>query len=447
MLKLIGRIEATITRLGRWQLVLGRVPLAPPDLALAIGLALTLRWLSIFQWGSPNIDVIIYWGDAFRFWHLPPLFHALPLEYPPWALAPFSLTLFPPIADPIRLFTAWMAVLFVGGYLLIFWRANRQASLLYLLYMPLGAAAFIVARFDIAPMLATLGAFFALRDRRFALGSGLLVMGGLIKLYPFFLMPLAVAACWGAAALPWPRRLARSSLALTPAVLVLAAGIWLPWHLNPDHAWNALTYAAQRPTQVESTWSLIVWASTGLGHPTTIDFFYGSHNWLGPLSMTLATWSTPVLVVGCLAIALAHLAGRLDLLRAYLATLSIILLANKVFSTQYLIWVLPFVAIVEGFDLVWVGICLLTSVGTVIYPFNTPFTPEQVNGFMVVMLGRNGLMIFAFARLLWRRAAPVPAGAAMAMAIAPTELGGEQGRGRSVAPTELSEAVGYEREL
>ena len=78
-----------------------------------------------------------------------------------------------------------------------------------------------------------------------------------------------------------------------------------------------------------------------------------------------------------------------------------IVLTNKIFSPQYLIWVLPVVALVEGWDLLWVAICLLTTLDyPVLYRLH-PFGAAPYDWpFMLVVAARNALMLVATLRAI-----------------------------------------------
>src|SRR5436305_9637327 len=68
-----------------------------------------------------------------------PPFHALPLEYPPLSLVIFSLPLFAPLHYYTIMFAIMMALTMVLLYWLLLRYAQRDAALVYAVYMLIGA--------------------------------------------------------------------------------------------------------------------------------------------------------------------------------------------------------------------------------------------------------------------------------------------------------------------
>jgi hypothetical protein len=98
---------------------------------------------------------------------------------------------------------------------------------------------------------------------------------------------------------------------------------------------------------------------------------------------------------GCLWVYWRFARGRLSLAQAFLAVLGVVVVANKIFSPQYLIWITPFVAEAFGFDGLWLMICALT---TLIFPYlyglRNPIQTVTYNwAFMPVVAIRNILLL------------------------------------------------------
>jgi hypothetical protein len=343
----------------------------------------------------PNGDVAEYHAYALAFWTQAPLFRHLPLEYPPLSIVPFTLTLLPSLPDVVDLFAVWMSVFIVLAYLWIRRAFSREQALAFAVLLLVGTNSTVLARFDLFPALATLGALWALRVRRFTWAYTLLAVGILLKLYPVFLVPVATIEQWRVLRAPLqprdpaathPAHLAdrlrqawrvvqaeaetsavrQTALGLLLCAAIVGATFGVAALLSPEGAFSGFSYESTRPLQIESVPASLLWLGTFVGLPAHHVFSFHSLNLVGPLDALLRPLSDVALVAGCLYVYWQQLRGRLDVSRALVACLCVVLVANKVFSPQYLIWVLPLVAIVEGLDLRWLAIGVLT---TFIYPF------------------------------------------------------------------------------
>lgn len=410
-----------------WRFWLARVI----EFALVAAAVGGVRALMVATTRLPNGDVTEYHTYALAFWTHMPLFTSLPVEYPPLAILPFSLTLVPPLKDFQSIFTWWMGAATLVGYLGFRRVSGWRRALAYLVYLLIGAAGTLVARFDIFPALATVGALWAAQRRHFATAYLLLAAGVLLKLYPAFLAPLVVIEQWralvvrfgeadGPGAWPggagwrgWLSRARWAWLARTRATRhtaegaalfagVVALGFFLAYSLDPSGALTEFQYAGARPLQIESTPAALLWIGSILGIPAHADFSFVSLNYVGPLDVVLKPLSTLSLVAGCLWVYLRLARGRLGLAQSFLALLCVVTITNKIFSPQYMIWVTPFVAEVYGFDLLWLLICALT---TLIFPYlyamgNPIWTVPDIPAFMPAVTARDGLMLWATLRAI-----------------------------------------------
>lgn len=412
--------------------VRGRKRLLALELGLVVAVLVTTRLLSIFVWLLPDGDVKEYYDYALGFWTTAPLFHQLPIEYPPLAILPFSLSLLPPFGDFHTIYAVWMGAAVIAGYIGFLRFADRTRAMVYVAYLALGSAAVLLSRFDIVPALVTLAALWATERRRFGLAYALIAAGILIKLYPGFLLPAVMIEHWRVltaraiadgrdtaegAAYWWrggPRQALRQ-LWQRPATHGVVYGVGLccglvvlgfvcALVLSPDGALTGFSYASKRPLQVESTPASILWVGSVFGVPAWPDYSFVSLNYVGSLDGVLKQLSALALVGGCLWVYWRQARGRLTAGQAFLACLCAVLVTNKIFSPQYLIWVLPMVAYVEGLDVLWLAICVLTTLDfPIIYQmrhpiWTVPYTPE----FMPVLALRNGLLVWATFRVIVR---------------------------------------------
>jgi len=349
--------------------------------------------------------------------------HSLPFEYPLLAIVPFLLTL-PPLGDYISVYAGLMLVVFVAGYAAFHRFASPRAANLYAVYVLVGGAVTTLARFDLVPALVTVGALWAASRRRFTLGYLLLAVGVLLKLYPLFLLPLVmiehrrVLHFRGGGLLP--SQVLRGAALFTLAV---AAGFVVAIILQPGGWWTPFVQASQRPLQVESVPATFLWLSSFAGFWAQPDHSFHSFNLVGSLAGGLTVLGSLGLVLGCLFVYWRQFSGRIDVGRAFLAVVCIVIVSSKVFSPQYLIWALPLVALIEGFSPIWIVIGLLTSL---IYPILYEVDQLHGNGtpsrytlhFLGVIAIRNGLILWA----TYRAVVPREERAVLAPALAEERL-------------------------
>ncbi len=403
------------------------------EITLLIGALVTTQLLSDRLWMLPNGDVDEYYSYALAFWTTHPLFHSIPVEYPPLAIIPFTLTILPNLPNYYhQVFAIWMGMLVVAGYLAFLRYAGHTRAIMYAVYLLLGTSATLLARFDIVPALATLAALWFAERGRFGYAYVFIAAGVLLKLYPAFLIPVIVIEQWRqsdaatsvdgsqtpiealgqqgtnllqAARKFWRRRATQRTLRGVWLCSGLIAGCFAVFFvLNPAGTLSGFQYAGNRPLQVESTPASLLWLASIVGIPAYPNYSFVSLNFVGPLDVVLKPASAVALVGGCLWVYIRQTRGRLTIGQAFLACLGIVLVTNKIFSPQYLIWIIPVVAYVEGLDLFWIAICFLTWCDyPIIYQLHHPIQTVTYSWqFMPVLALRNGLLLYATLRVIIR---------------------------------------------
>jgi hypothetical protein len=369
-------------------------------------------------------DITLYHRYAQAFWLGSPPFRSLPAEYPLLSLAVFTVSLLPPLRDFVSVFALWMLLLLAAVYLAIRRRESARAAEVCAVYLALGCFATVLGRYDLVPAAATVVAFWAARERRFTLAYAALAVGTLLKLYPLFLVPVVVLEQYRSLELDplraAPPRAVLRGLALFGGSVVGVFAISAV--INPGGWLGPFVYNAQRPLQVESVPASMLWLSGLLGLSVAPDHSFHSYNLVGRVSGVLSSLAGLGLVGGCLWVYWQRLRGRLGLGRAMALCMLVVVCTDRVFSPQYLMWVVPLVAIMDGdYDGVWLAICALT---TLIFPFAYDWaslhgsgTPVSYPAFFPALIAvRNALLLVAIARFAHRSLAA----RAAAPGVAPT---------------------------
>jgi hypothetical protein len=391
-----------------------REELSLRDLVIVVVCTLATLELSRTLWDSAAGDVGGYYRSALAFWAGHPALRTLPVEYPPGAVAPFALTL-APIGDPALAFLLGAAVAFVLGYLLSARASGRRAANRYALYGLLGAQGTLLDRYDLFPALLTLGALWFAQRRRFIPAYVLLAGGVALKLYPAVLIPAVAIAQWRAigassAVSSAAKRLGRVAGGLAICGALIGVSTALPM-LRSAGGLSALRYALDRPVQVESLQGTLVWLGTLCGLPARMVWNFGSQNFVGALAMALPGPAGTVMVAGCGWVYLRLWRGTMAVSWAFLALLCVVVVTSKVFSAQYVVWLLPIAAETGGYEALWIASAALTSLDyPMLFPFSQGIPPlGDVWPYLLTVALRNALLAGLTALLLVRRGSAVSA--------------------------------------
>ena len=300
-----------------------------------------------------------------RFWlNAEPMAHGVipDTEYPPLALLFIAIPRI--FADtPFGYNVAFVAEIFlfmVAGLLLTSRLAgaigrDRCKAMVSYSILVLLMLEFVVDRFDIIPAIMTLGALYLFMTGRVRWAFVLLALGTLTKLYPAILFP--VMLLYLVSERRW-RDAAEGTVAFVGTGLLALAICWV---VDPELILGFLGYHGDRPLQLESVASSIVYLVSMLGltdvwiQPSTDPGSFLSDNLRGPLPDAVAEVLMPLMVVAIIAVCALYAYRRLSVTSeqgmrmaalAMLGCLMAFLVTNKVFSSQYLIWLIPSVLFV-----------------------------------------------------------------------------------------------------
>ncbi len=333
------------------------------------------------------------------------------LEYPPFSLVAFALPrLF--TASPFRWERGFLYQVIVWD-LVVLWLLGRvkgrgnAARAAYTIGL-ISIGPLVTQRFDLLPGALALSALLAHAAGHHRTAWFALLLGIFTKLYPVVLLPLFVVdlACrrkWRALA---------DGLAISAVTCVACAAVnaWL-W---PGMLSVFIGYHTARPVEIESLYANIgLLAHALVGAPAATTYEYGSVNLRSSLGDGAARLSLPlaaIALVACYAWYWRHArAGEApaELLFQYacLVTLGFIV-TNKVLSPQYLIWLLPLVALSRSV----VVLALFAAVGCLtfgVYPLHFDALIRAEHGAICLLSLRNVLLLLlAIAITRWWGAAP-----------------------------------------
>ncbi|MDR2699192.1 MAG: DUF2029 domain-containing protein [Candidatus Methanoplasma sp.] len=332
----------------KYQLVLG-----------ALFAAATVAYLLMIHHMGIESDVVrVYFPYADELMH-----GSIPvMEYPPFALVFLAVPrLFAstPLGYEI-VFSAEVFVFFMVGLIVIGKLAKRYHQSQYLAMLVYAAlmllmVEFVLDRYDIFPAVLTLLSFYCLVTKRYTWAFVLLSIATMSKLYPAVLFPIYLIPFFF-------NRDWKNVLKGAGAFIITSALIVLPFFLlDSETALHFLSYHMDRPLHVESaTASLIELAYIFGLTDVWVEFGYGSDNLMGSWAAAVAPYLLP-LTLSVLAAVYALHAYILSKLRterqdnennriihlsgAVLLAFLAFIIFGKVFSSQYLIWVIPFIAL------------------------------------------------------------------------------------------------------
>ena len=295
------------------------------------------------------------YGDAMAHGQVP--YRDFRLEYPPGALPVFVLPSLGHEGDRDaydRWFDRLMAlcgcVAIVGTALTLralgAGTARTAAALGLVAISPLLVGSVVLSRFDLWPASLAVLALAALLHERLVLAA--LALGAAIaaKLWPLVLAPLVVVHVWRT-------RGPRAAVAWAAGLVLVDAAIFLPFAVLSPAGLRASFHAQiSRPLQLESLGGAVLVALHHIaGTSLHVVTSYGSQNLEGTGTHAAEIATT---VAGALAlVTVLMLYARRDtdgerLVVYAAAAVAATLAFGKVFSPQFVIWLVPFVPLVRG---------------------------------------------------------------------------------------------------
>jgi hypothetical protein len=193
--------------------------------------------------------------------------------------------------------------------------------------------------------------------------------------------------------------------------LIVAAGFGGALLIDPTHALGSVTYFLQRPVEVESIPATLMWLGSLTGVPITAVYSHTSFALTGSLSPAASALCDAALIVGVLWVLWRQVTGRITASHATVAVLLVVICTSHVLCPQYLLWVIPALAAVRGFQWRWLPAFAMTSL---IYPFLFHFgahanPPGYTDGLLPAVALRNVLLVACAVTFVIATPAPVSA--------------------------------------
>ncbi|MEO7911541.1 MAG: glycosyltransferase 87 family protein [Roseiflexaceae bacterium] len=371
---------------------------------------------SVAQWHA--LDLSIYYHDSLQLLRGRVPYRDFALEYPPLALLPFALP---------RLVAFGRRIDFVG-YVWLFLienaiystlialviaqirglRAAWPALTLYALLVVVSAP-LLPWRYDLFPALLTALALLCVLRQRPGWAGIWLGLGVAAKLYPAVLLLIFGAYYFAGKNRPALLRLGLGGAGALAATL-------LPFVLiAPGPLLSFLSYHQLRGLQLESLPAGVIVLAHVLGMTSArLEFNYGALHVAAPLAGAVLRWLPIVFVVVLGAVLVSGIArfreeqareGRVtytSLVAYSAAVLLAFIITNKVFSPQYIIWLLPFAPLLRLRQAsALLVICALTIV---LFPFNYDHLLGMELLPVLLLNLRNLLVVVLLAWLLVDRA-------------------------------------------
>lgn len=337
-------------------------------------------------------------------------------EYPPFAML---LILIPRLFSwspfSYQIAFGFMAYLFLlAGLYFIYGIAERYTEnpvkcVNWYIIFTIALFDFAVDRYDVFPMVMVLGALYFISKEKYAGAWAMLALGTVTKLYPALLAPILLFYLLS-------KKKNSESMKGVAICLVIGIGSLLPFFITDvETALSFLTYHMDRGLQIESLpASAIMFLSVFGLTDITYNFSFGSDNIAGVLPDAVAGIMMPLMIVALLATYIVYLRkcmknsddGFKGILIASTLVVMIFMIVNKVLSSQYLLWIIPFVALgfivfSEKIDkrnlILFGGSIALTQLDLIVnYAFRGAGEELSILGILVILI-RNILMVI----MLW----------------------------------------------
>ena len=381
---------------------------------LVVGL-FTLLILIYRRHDSLN-DLHLYYKSSLSLFRGQVPYRDFPLEYPPLSLLPMVLPQLVTLGQPLS-FRSYLSIFLLENALLstlvmlilvqiLRYLQLRQRTMwvlkIYVVFVAISAP-ILAWRFDLFPALLTQLALLSVLVGRPTLAGIWLGFGITAKLYPIVLIPIFSIYYLAGRKYNALLRLLLASIGATGLIL-------LPFFLLARGTlFSFLRYHQVRGLQVETIPAGVISLAHMLGlTQARIDFNYGAFHLVSPLADSVLKLQPFVFILAFLVISVTCLsrfqdeqansgAITIESLVAYVfVALLTFMVTSKVFSPQYIIWLLPFAPLLPRRQTILMIAIFTLSI--LLYPWGYRLLLNFHPAFVVLLNLRNILVV---ALLLW----------------------------------------------
>ena len=340
------------------------------------------------------------------------------IEYPPFALVFLTIPgIFASTPDAYAAFFVMEVYLFFAVGLIFAGKIakrfdmNPNIAMLAYTIMMLFMLQFVLYRYDIFPAVLTMASLYCFITKRYFWAFALLSVATMTKLYPAIIMPIYLISIL-------IDRDIKGALKGIGAFVIAALLIMLPFILSGSDVMSYfLNYHMDRPLQLESLTSSAIALAAILGMTTVwVQFGFGSDNLMGQWPDAVTPFLTPMVVISILVLyavfawVLLRSKGsgmdtetnRFSIIGVAIFTAFVIfVVGGKVFSSQYVIWLIPAVLFMmmafsndSGMKRVYILFLVMSAITQLCFMINLKMYPGEFNEVgMLLLLVRNIMVV------------------------------------------------------
>jgi hypothetical protein len=190
----------------------------------------------------------------------------------------------------------------------------------------------------------------------------------------------------------------------------MTLGLILPAVISSQasHSPSFLAGGAARPVEIESLPGTLLWLTHLAGVPLATVDSYGARNYASPLEPPLRIGSAILVLAGLASVYWGVWRGNFSGRQAFLLAVGILVITSKVFSPQYLIWLVPLIAISTRLSLDWILVAALTLLEYPVLFSVAALDRRPTSGLFlplaIILVLRNLALAIALGRFAWNAA-------------------------------------------